>query len=111
MLHYSIYLRRARGLAAPFFPSLGSPEEKDAKERHFSYGRGQEDEPSETAIIQKEQQSLPKPTELGLCPEGGLPAAGQWPYSFWLHNDFKTNQDPKPEAGDKHKYLVGRANI
>lgn len=55
---------------------------KRVPRRDFSSGRGQEDEPSETAVMQKGQQSLPKPTELGLCPEGGLPAADSGPIQF-----------------------------
>lgn len=61
--------------------SVGCLRREHGKESSFRSGRGQDD-PSESAIMQKGQRSLPEPTELGLCPEAGLPAANSGPIQF-----------------------------
>lgn len=72
---------------------------------------GQEDEPSESCSYAERTAVTPKAHRAGAVPCGWPSSCEQWPYSVWMHNDFKTNQEPKPEAGDKYKYLVDRADI
>lgn len=71
----------------------------------------QEDEQPESCSYAERTAVTPKAHRAGAVPSGQPSSCEQWPYSVWMHNDLKTNQEPEPEAGDKHKYLVDRADI